>query len=60
MMDNVQISIGNLVDKCRDKEQKQSPRKKDEGKIKEMIEQKLPEQMLAVHEQTDPLSIRRR
>ncbi|CAN0434929.1 unnamed protein product, partial [Scytosiphon promiscuus] len=48
-----------LEDKRRDEEDERS-RKKDDAKIKKMMKANLPQQILAVNAQNDPIPIRRR
>lgn len=51
--------LQDLEDKRRDEEEERE-RKKDDLKIKKMMKQNLPQQILAVNAQNDPLPIRRR
>eukprot|EP00752_Nemacystus_decipiens_P008212 g7343.t1 len=51
--------LQDLEDKRRDEEDERS-RKKDEAKIKKMMKANLPQQILAVNAQNDPIPIRRR
>lgn len=51
--------LQDLEDKRRDEEDERS-RKKDDAKIKKMMKANLPQQILAVNAQNDPIPIRRR
>eukprot|EP00903_Cladosiphon_okamuranus_P017919 g16490.t1 len=51
--------LQDLEDKRRDEEDERA-RKKDEAKIKKMMKANLPQQILAVNAQNDPIPIRRR